>query len=277
MLVVLLKLSIFNLYPICPSALNPLPMNRNYSLYAKYYNLLYRDKDYEAEGAYVCRLIKRYAPHARKILELGAGTGKHAQILCRKGFTVHGIDQSEEMLLIAEDQRIEGLTLERAEISSFLGAKRYDVALSLFHVISYLTDSDTLIKTFKNISQQLNPGGVFIFDVWHTEAVYAQYPEERTKEMSDDAIRVTRRATPEVHLSRNVVDVNYDVCIEDLASKEESRFHEKHSMRHFSRTDIETFAEFSDFEVLHTEEFLTGKNPGSDTWSVCYVLKKTRI
>ena len=37
--------------------------------YAKYYDLLYSDKNYKAECGYVSSLIQLYAPDAHKILE----------------------------------------------------------------------------------------------------------------------------------------------------------------------------------------------------------------
>jgi SAM-dependent methyltransferase len=66
--------------------------------YARYYDLLYRDKDYAAEAEYVAGLIRKFHPSARSILELGSGTGIHASLLAEKGITVHGIERSPEML-----------------------------------------------------------------------------------------------------------------------------------------------------------------------------------
>ncbi len=66
--------------------------------YARYYALLYRDKDYVAEADYVAGLVKKYHPDAQSILELGFGTGIHASLLAEKGFTVYGIERSPETL-----------------------------------------------------------------------------------------------------------------------------------------------------------------------------------
>jgi len=66
--------------------------------YARYYDLLYRDKDYAAEADYIARLVHEFHPGAKSILELGSGTGIHAGLLAEKGFSVHGIERSAEML-----------------------------------------------------------------------------------------------------------------------------------------------------------------------------------
>ena len=43
--------------------------------YSRYYDLLYRDKDYAAESLYVSQLIKTHSPDAVSIMEIGCGTG----------------------------------------------------------------------------------------------------------------------------------------------------------------------------------------------------------
>ena len=46
-----------------------------YEKYAQYYyDLLYQDKDYGTEAAYILTLINKYHPKTRQILEFGFGT-----------------------------------------------------------------------------------------------------------------------------------------------------------------------------------------------------------
>src|SRR5260370_40837549 len=73
-----------------------------FDAYARYYDLLYRRKDYAAEAAYVDSLLRRYEVPGRRLLELGCGTGRHATELASLGYTIHGIDRSDVMLEEAE-------------------------------------------------------------------------------------------------------------------------------------------------------------------------------
>ena len=66
--------------------------------YAQYYDLLYQNKDYQGEAAYIDSLLQKYGNHPVQILELGCGTGRHAQLLAQKGYIMQGLDMSEEML-----------------------------------------------------------------------------------------------------------------------------------------------------------------------------------
>ena len=52
--------------------------------YSRYYDLLYRDKDYAGEVAFVHGIIDEHAPQAQSLLDLGCGTGAHAAILAER-------------------------------------------------------------------------------------------------------------------------------------------------------------------------------------------------
>ncbi len=73
---------------------------------------------------------------------------------------------------------------------------------------------------------------------------------------------------------KNIVEVNYEMIIKNKLNNEYELLKEAHSMRHFSTPEIEMLADLSGFTLLKSEEFLTGKNPGADTWGVCYILQK---
>ena len=74
----------------------------NFEKYSAFYDLLYRDKDYAAEADYVAKRIRSILPQARSLLEFGSGTGRHGRLLAAMGFDVHGIEQSREMVSVAQ-------------------------------------------------------------------------------------------------------------------------------------------------------------------------------
>lgn len=249
-------------------------MSQNFKFYSQYYDLLYKDKDYEAEVDYLDSLIKKYGGQSKKIIELGSGTGKHANLLSEKGYQILGLERSPEMVDIANLKKAVHAEFTVADITNFEIGQSFDIALSLFHVISYLTDNQNLINTFKNVNRHLNKGGLFIFDVWHSTAVQFQVPEKRTKILKDENIEVTRYANPVIYPEQHIVEVNYTIEVEDLTSKKKTAFKETHPMRHFSRPEIELLAYATGFKLIHTEEFLSKVIPSEQTWGVCYILTK---
>ncbi|MES2431372.1 MAG: class I SAM-dependent methyltransferase [Bacteroidota bacterium] len=246
----------------------------NFNSYSKYYDLLYKDKDYESESAYVEGLVKTYQPNAKNILELGCGTGNHAAILCRSGYDVTGLERSADMVELANKKGIPNFHPRVADIIDFKVGEKFDVAISLFHVLSYLTDNKDLLSCFKAVYDHLNLNGIFVFDVWYTPAVYVQQPLTRVKRISNNEIEVTRIAESDINYNSNTVDVNYQIIIKDISSGQMEVHNEKHPMRHFSIPEIEVLAVATNFEVIKTEEFQTHNSPGSNTWGVCFVLKK---
>lgn len=246
-------------------------MDVNFNLYSKYYNLLYNTKDYKEEAKYVSNCIKLYFPSAQTILEFGSGTGGHGLILQKMDYDIYGLERSQQMV---EEALISGFPCKQADITNYVLDLKYDVVISLFHVISYINDNKSLIKVFQNACNSLNSNGLFIFDVWYTPAVYNQKPETRIKKVENSEISVIRIAEPEIHLNKNVVDVNYSILVKDKKTNKWLEFLEKHPMRHFSIPEIQLIANQTGFELINAEEFLTGKQPSEKTWGVNFILKK---
>jgi len=248
--------------------------SKNFDLYSQYYNLLYQDKDYKGEAEYVYGKLKSYSPNLNQILELGSGTGIHANLLQKKGLYVIGIELSEEM---AQQAREKGIECHVNDCSEFSLDKKFDAVISLFHVISYVTENNNLVKTFQKVYEHLNPGGFFLFDLWYSPAIYNLKPETRIKRIENDELKVIRLAEPVMHYNSNLVDVNYDVIIEEKQSGKITRINETHPMRHFSLPEIQLLASFTGFKVIETEEWMTGKQPSENTWGVCFILKKEEL
>ena len=252
-----------------------------FSDYAHYYDLLYRDKDYQAEADYVAGLIRRFHPGARLLMELGCGTGKHALLLADLGFSIHGIERSPEMLTLALETVADNrqsinkgsLSFSEGDIRTVRLTERFDVIIALFHVISYQTTNEDVTAAFETARHHLKPGGLFIFDVWYGPAVLKERPEVRIKRMADDQIEITRLAEPVLHPNENRVDVNYHVFVRNFATQAVTELRELHAMRYFFKPEIDRISIQTGFKCLHTEEWLSGKAIGSDTWGGCFVLQ----
>ena len=249
--------------------------------YARYYDLLYKDKDYEGEVSYIIGLIKRFGNDTKTILELGCGTGKHAVLLSSKGFDVHGVDMSEQMLESANKRKSNLKEAQVAKLQFSLGDvcniklhKKFDAIISLFHVVSYQNTDEQFNKIFATAKGHIKPGGIFAFDVWHGPAVLYDPPVVREKRLENVEIEVTRIAKPVIHSETNIVDVNYSIFVKDKKTDKIEEIKETHNMRYFFAPEIEKTAKKHGFEMIHGEEWLTSNKPSEKTWGVCYVAKK---
>jgi SAM-dependent methyltransferase len=247
-------------------------MTHAFDAYSRYYDLLYREKDYAAEADYISLLLRRHCD-AKALLEFGCGTGKHGRLLAERGYNVLGIERSAEMLAHAE--QTEGFSCIEGDVCSVQLGRTFDAVLSLFHVVSYQTSNASACALFDRAAQHLLMGGVFIFDVWYSPAVYAQRSVTRVKRLSDGQVDIIRIAEPRSHPNENRVDVHYTIVVKDRASGHVHEVSELHSMRHFSMPELDLLAARSGFERVAAEAFLSGSPPGEDTWGVCLVMRKT--
>lgn len=246
--------------------------------YSRYYDLLYRDKDYAGEARYVAKLITRHAPHAKTLLEIGCGTGAHAVELAELGFDVAGVDMSEGMLDAAEARR-SSLAPELAAKVEFahgdaravrLGRK-FDAVISLFHVMSYQTSNADLAAAFATAREHLVPGGVFVFDCWYGPAVLRQWPTVTEKHLSDDTTDVARRAEPVINATEDVVDVNYTVVVTDKLTGASETLRETHRMRYLFTPEIEMALSAAGMTLVDSRGWMTDSPPGFETWGAVFV------
>lgn len=248
-------------------------MNQPFDYSSHYYDLLYKEKDYEAEVAYVNQLLQTHGISGRDLLDFGSGTGRHGCLLASRGYRVYGIERSSAM--VAAAQQAEGFSCQTGDITTTQLSCRFNAVLSLFHVVSYQTTNSALQALFANAAYHLDPGGLFLFDVWYSPAVSAQRPELRVKRLRTHDLSITRIAEPTVHPNANCVDVHYTVMAQDLTTGALHSFEETHSMRHFSLPELDLLAEAAGFERLIAEEWLTGAEPSEATWGVCLLLRKS--
>ena len=251
-----------------------------FASYARYYDLLYRDKPYREEADHVRRLILSHVPKAYTIVELGCGTGAHAEHLARAGMEVNGADLSEWMLERAAarratlpDDAAQRLHFSHGDVRYVRLDVRADAVISLFHVMSYQSENADLQAMFGTAREHLRPGGVFIFDAWYGPAVLADRPVVRVKELADDEVRITRIAQPTLHPGRNLVDVHYRIIACEKKTGRCSETEETHRMRYLFSPEVELLATHAGLSVIDAHEWMSGRAPGFDTWGVCFVCR----
>jgi len=243
-----------------------------YDKYALYYDLIYKDKAYKEEIKYIDNLIKKYSPETKSLLDVGCGTGKHAYFLSQKGYNAEGLDMSEIMLDFAKNSYPD-MTFYHGDARNFKIDKKFDTITSLFHVASYQKANADIINYFNTIKKHLKEGGLFIFDFWYGPGVLSDKPAVRVKRLEDEKIKVTRIAEPIVHYDLDMVDVNYEIIIENKKDLSLERITEKHEVRYFFLPELMLMLEQAGFEVLETSEWLKCNKPSCDSWFACIAAK----
>jgi len=248
--------------------------------YASAYDVLYADKDYDVECSFLQDIFQLYGRgEIRRILDLGCGTGNHAVRLAERGYYVHGIDRSGEMLRIArikaENSLVRNrLRFDQGNIQQISLGISFDAVICMFAVISYQTSDHALVSTFKTARNHLNNGGLFVADFWYGPAVLRQRPAKRVKEVTCEHETIVRYAHPVMDTKDNIVHVHYGFEKAYGAKKLED-YKERHSMRYFFKPEIEhflsrtglTMKRFCSFGDIH-------KDADDTTWNAMVIARK---
>jgi SAM-dependent methyltransferase len=129
---------------------------------ARFYDALYSFKDYADAAQRVHKTIQEVRPGARRLLDVGCGTGKHLELL-RRWYDVEGVDLCPELLEIARG-RLPGVALYQQDMASLDIPGKFDLITCLFSAIAYVRTPERLRSTISAFARHLNPGGFAIIE-----------------------------------------------------------------------------------------------------------------
>jgi SAM-dependent methyltransferase len=246
--------------------------------YAEQYDLLYQDKNYDAEVALLERLFRSHGLQGTAVLDLGCGTGQHAIRLAQHGYDVTGVDRSPEMLRIARvkaEQSLDELSpqpsfVEGDVTSVRLGGTPFDAALMMFAVLGYQVTNEAVRAALHTVRAHLRPGALFVCDVWYGPAVLSLRPSERTKVVDAPGGQVIRSVRTRLDSFAHRADVDYRVWrLKDKQVVAES--HETHAMRFFFPQELALLFEAAGLSLLELRAFDSDAPPTESTWNVLAV------
>lgn len=161
------------------------------------YDIIYAFKNYAAEAAQIAAVVRGACPHARRVLDVGCGTGGHARYLAEEqGFEVDGVDLEPGLLEVARGKHRAG-TYYLADMSDFALATRYDAVICLFSSIGYLVTLERVRRALECFRRHLEVGGVVVVEPWFEPGVLEDGWESR-QVVEHEGRQVVRAARTEV-------------------------------------------------------------------------------
>lgn len=250
--------------------------------YSRYYDLLYHDKNYEVEANYLVTLLNTHCPNGKRLCEFGSGTGRLAEHLAKRGYSVDGVELSSTMLGIAEQRKgnmlpevASRISFTQGDIRDISMSDRFDAVISLFHVVSYQANNADLSSAFRSAAGLLESGGLFVFDFWYGPAVLNDPPKVRFKRVENDVTAILRIAEPSHHPEANVYDVRYTLVAIEKASKIAEIIEENHRMRYLFLPEIDLLLEETGFRRVAALEWLSHERTLHGTaWNGLIVSRK---
>lgn len=139
------------------------------------------------------RLLELVEIDPERILDLGAGPGRHALPLARSGYTVTALDTSagllEQLRRSAGDAPIE--IIER-DMREFVRAQAFDLVMIMWTSFGYFEEESDHEQVLENIRRSLRPGGRVVLDLVGLEYLCRNIEPVHLTEYDDGRILVER-------------------------------------------------------------------------------------
>jgi len=134
----------------------------------------------------------------KKVLDIACGEGSFAVGMAKLGYEVTGVDQSPQMIALAESRAAEEGVLADffvEDMRSIPFFNEFDLVTCFFDSLNYMLTIKDLQEAFQNAYQALKPGGFFIFDMNTIFGLAVEWMQAKTyvQNEADDFIEIHRQ------------------------------------------------------------------------------------
>jgi SAM-dependent methyltransferase len=236
--------------------------------FARHYDSIYSDKDYQADIAVLTTMCGDDLA-ARQVVEIGAGTGNHTVRLARLVQKLVSIeidpDFAEMAHLKIRDSASTNVDLQAVPIQN-LPYFDFDGAAAFFNVLNYITP-ESRQSFIEALAARLKPGSWFLTDLWNGELVLRDPPRPETREKKHGTTNVRQEITPMLDAEAGTVRLSYNIEVAQEGSIE--RFADELTMHVWRLSELEHMLEeagFTNIEFRDRRRFAEGANDSS--WHV---------
>lgn len=222
----------------------------DYKIMPEYFDALNVHDDTEAKNLVVEKLLKSH--NVKTVLDLTCGTGSQVFFLTKHGYKVTGADFSPALLESARKRS----QSEKVNIKFIDGDMRtlkvgtFDAVITMFNAIGHLTKIG-FEKAIKNIYRNLNPGGIYIFDILNLDAMtdktIADLAYYIHKKIDNTQIHTTQCSTVD---KTNGILTSYDSYMLQKNADTPKRFFHKFSLQIYNAKELREMLSKNGFKTL---------------------------
>ena len=243
-----------------------------YTSFAQVYDLFMDNVPYEEWSRYIIGLLKEYGICDGTVLDLGCGTGKITRLLKKAGYDMIGVDNSEDMLELAMEKRMESgkdilYLLQDMREFELYGTVR--AIVSVCDSVNYITEPEELEEVFRLVNNYLDPKGVFLFDF---NTVY------KYKEVMGDTVIAEDRGEcsfiwDNFYYEEEKIN-EYDLTLFIKEGELFRKFEETHYQRCYSLEEVKEAAKEAGMEFVAAYDAFTRKQVKDDSERVYLVFRE---
>ncbi|UCG29913.1 MAG: class I SAM-dependent methyltransferase [candidate division WOR-3 bacterium] len=200
--------------------------------------------------------IGRYGK-SKRILDLGCGTGRFTIELAKRGFSMLGLDLTDEMIGIAQKnaKKVDvNVKFIKEDIRNFRLKKKIGVIWARGSIGDIVNLNDVK-RAFKNIRNNLLKKGIFIFDVRDFSSYIGRYKDELR---SESRVFKNRHTITNFNLSAKL---NKRTKIERMTGEIIiqrgrciRRYEVNHALRYYTQKGITALLNNAGFNILEIQQ-----------------------
>ncbi|PKM61917.1 MAG: class I SAM-dependent methyltransferase [Firmicutes bacterium HGW-Firmicutes-21] len=204
-----------------------------------------------------------YGDYAKDgVLELGCGTGRVSLVLAENGFSVTGLDLSENMLAAFYDKLrekpdivSERINIIQGDMTDFSLEKKFGLIISPFRAFQALTDDKDIEKSLACIKNHLVENGIFIINTFRPYDNIGEdwvYPErvqwERTDEKTGMHI-VKKHWGDKIHIKNQIIYPHFTFEVTYPDGRVE-RVTDDFKLKYYRYEQLKSLLEFNGFDII---------------------------
>lgn len=251
--------------------------------FGEHYDLIYREVvNYEKE----CEVLEKiFAKVCRKklksLLDVGCGTGSHALILSKHGYSVTGIDVSKAMIEKArkksKKQNIKADFFVQ-DMRNIKLNRKFDCAICMFGGFDYILTYEDLVDVFSGLKKHLNKDGLFIFEFWNVEGLKAS-PYKSWMKTQAESTTLYRFSESNFAPQTNILNINMHFIV-IRKDKLVETFSETHKIRCYALAELQQYLSNNGFKLLSAydwdaEDKTELKIPRKETFRILAIAKRS--
>lgn len=245
----------------------------SYDSFALIYDELMDNVPYDEWSEFIAEKLKEQGINDGLVCELGCGTGEVTMRLCQFGYDMIGIDNSEQMLLVAREKQYDNSDIPGVSNILYLMQDMREFELygtvkavvSVCDCVNYILSEEDLTHVFSLVNNYLDPQGVFYFD-FNTTYKYGQI-------MGDMVVAENREDCSfiwENYYDGETQTNEYDLTI---FMKAEDDLYEKHTETHIQKgytlDQMKKTLQDAGLKFMWAMDVDTKKEPGPKSERIC--------
>lgn len=238
-----------------------------------------RSVDINQEVKYIFNKVQKYFSPINSILDVGCGTGYHAELFSKYCNRILGLDISQDMIGYAiKHHKRPNIEYLCKDVQSFHSNINFDVALALSHVVGYQLDNNSLEEMLIAINKSLVEGGILFLNFYYEPAIYTNKLKAQYKEVHTENEIINRFSNADLISYENALLLKYIYLIEKDPNKKEEpsiiKITEK--MRFYTKLEMDFYLDKAGFEPINYWDYMQEGNVSGIDWNVCVLARKVK-